>query len=152
MVYAIECNQKANWTLLTSASSLDPIAVISNREPLRRKLNDLGDASALALRPDLEQALETSEKVIVLTHVPPFREACWHEGQISNDDWLPFFTCKAIGDMLSELALAHPQKQLHVLCGHTHGSGEVQIHPNLKVTTGEAVYGNPDFRMLDLDA
>ena len=30
-----------------------------------------------------------------------------------------------------------------VLCGHTHGSGEAQILPNLRVLTGGAVCGKP---------
>lgn len=30
------------------------------------------------------------KKVIILIHVPPFTEACLHEGKISNDDFLPF--------------------------------------------------------------
>jgi hypothetical protein len=32
---------------------------------------------------------------------------------------------------------------LLVLCGHTHGSGEVQILDNLFVMTGGARYGEP---------
>ena len=30
-----------------------------------------------------------------------------------------------------------------VLCGHTHGEGQAQILPNLKVLTGGAKYGEP---------
>ena len=51
-----------------------------------------------------EQALERFEHVLVLTHVPPFREACWHEGRISGDDYLPYFACKATGDVLLDEA------------------------------------------------
>lgn len=40
-------------------------------------------------------------------HVPPFREASWHQGRISDDDWLPHFTCKAVGDVLREAMVAH---------------------------------------------
>ena len=36
-----------------------------------------------------------------------------------------------------------PQCQLTVLCGHTHGSGTVEILPNLQVHTGAATYGEP---------
>ena len=78
-----------------------------------------------------------------MTHVPPFREACWHEGQISDDAWLPHFACKAVGDRLTALARAHPEHTLTVLCGHTHSAGVAWILPNLKVYTGAAEYGNP---------
>ena len=76
--------------------------------------------------------------------MPPFREACWHEGRISDDDWLPHFTCKAVGDVLSEAMRARPDRQMTVLCGHTHGAGEAEILPNLRVSTGGAVYGEPE--------
>jgi hypothetical protein len=81
--------------------------------------------------------------VLVPTHVPPFRESCWHEGRVSNDAWLPFFTCKAVGDVLSEAMRRCPDREMTVLCGHTHGAGEAEILPNLWVSTGRAVYGSP---------
>ena len=60
----------------------------------------LGDDAAATLRPHLVEALEAAPEVLLLTHVPPFREACWHEGRTSDDDWAPGFTCKAVGDLL----------------------------------------------------
>ena len=80
---------------------------------------------------------------IVLTHVPPFRESCWHQGRISDDDWLPYFTCRAVGDALLEIMQARPDRDLTVLCGHTHGEGQAEILPNLRVWTGGADYGKP---------
>jgi hypothetical protein len=82
----------------------------------------------------------------VATHVPPFKEACWHEGRISNDDWLPRFTCKAVGDLLREAALQRPDRRIDVLCGHTHGAGVAEILPNLIVRTGGAEYGRPELQ------
>ncbi len=38
------------------------------------------------------------------------------------------------------------------MCGHTHGEGEAQILPNLKVLTGGATYGEPTLqRVLEVD-
>jgi hypothetical protein len=37
---------------------------------------------------------------------------------------------------------SRPWKMM-VLCGHTHGSGEARILPNLRVLAGGAVYGKP---------
>jgi hypothetical protein len=75
--------------------------------------------------------------------VPPFRESCWHKGKISDDDWLPHFACKAVGDVLLNAMRQWPDRQMTVLCGHTHSSGEALILPNLKVFTGAAEYGRP---------
>jgi hypothetical protein len=58
--------------------------------------------AASHFRSVLPDALSWFRHVVVLTHVSPFREACWHEGNISDDNWLPFFTCKAVGDALLE--------------------------------------------------
>jgi hypothetical protein len=32
---------------------------------------------------------------------------------------------------------------LLVVCGHTHGGGEIQVSENIRVLTGEAEYGKP---------
>jgi predicted MPP superfamily phosphohydrolase len=107
------------------------------------KLHALGDESATYLRNILPDALDRFSRVIVLVHVPPFRESCWHEGRISDDNWLPHFSCKAAGEALVEMMQKYNDREMVVLCGHTHGQGEVQILPNLCVKTGGAIYGNP---------
>ncbi len=113
------------------------------RGPRLDKLCALGDAEAERLADLLREALPKYRRVIVGTHVPPFKEACWHDGAISNDDWLPHFTCRATGEVLRKAALAHPDRKIRVLCGHTHGAGTAEILPNLKVVTGGAEYGEP---------
>jgi predicted MPP superfamily phosphohydrolase len=109
------------------------------------KLQRFGADAAATLRQPLLTACADYKKVIVVTHSPPFIEACWHEGKTptSDDPYLPHFTCKAIGDLLLETAETHPQTQITVLCGHTHGGGEAHIRPNLHVITGPAEYGHP---------
>lgn len=107
------------------------------------ELHRLGDEAARELRVPLSAALDRYPRVFVATHAPPFREACWHEGQISNDDWLPHFTCKAIGDLLLSAAGSRPDRSIEVLCGHTHSEGVARMAPNLRVRTGRAEYGCP---------
>ncbi len=107
------------------------------------KLKALGDAEAARLEAPLADALARFERVLVATHVPPFREACWHEGKISSADWLPHFTCKAVGDVIKKAAQRHPDRKIRVLCGHSHGAGTADVLPNLKVLTGGAEYGEP---------
>ncbi len=107
------------------------------------RLRELGNEAAASIKDTLSKALDSYEQVIFLTHVPPFKESCWYEGQVGNDDWLPFFTCKAVGDVLQELIKSRTSSQLTVLCGHTHHEGVAQILSNLRVLTGSAEYGVP---------
>lgn len=115
-------------------------------------LKNLGDEAAAHVRRVLPSALETYRDVVFLTHVPPLRGACWHEGKISDDQWAPHFTCQAVGEALVEIMAAHPRRRLTVLCGHTHGEGECQPLPNLQIITGGAEYGQPTItRVLEFD-
>lgn len=129
--------------LQVTHGSLDPDPETVLCDSLQVTLQKLGDEAAEHFRVHLTSALETSCHVVLLTHVPPFIETCWHNGGISDDYWAPHFTCQAVGAVLREIMSSHEQQQLTVLCGHTHSSGLVQILPNLKVVTGEAVYGEP---------
>ncbi len=114
-----------------------------NKQERLPLLHSLGDEAAAHLARVLPHALERYAHVVVLTHVPPFRGACWHQGQISDDHWLPHFTCDAVGQALLRALRAHPEKRITVLCGHTHGAGEYAPLDNLRVITGGAEYGRP---------
>jgi len=113
------------------------------RKALLKQLHQLGDEGAEYFRALLPEALRVSNHVVVLIHVPPFMEATWHEGRPSEPDWLPFFSCKVVGDVLKESMQAHTHKKMTVLCGHTHGGGVSHILPNLVCYTGPAKYGSP---------
>jgi predicted MPP superfamily phosphohydrolase len=106
-------------------------------------LRAMGQAAAEHVREHLQAALGLYRQVFLLTHVPPFREACWHEGRTSNDEWLPHFTCHAMGETILEVMRPRPDCRLTVLCGHTHSSGETWPLPNVQVLTGGALYGAP---------
>ena len=60
---------------------------------LLEKMQQLADQDAKELEKSIEQAVHSynPKKIIILIHVPPFKEVCMHEGKISNDDYLPFF-------------------------------------------------------------
>ena len=110
------------------------------------QLNALGDQAAEFLERRACEALAGSNHVVVLTHVPPFRESCWHEGRISGGDYLPHFACRAVGDRLAAIMRDRPGKTMTVLCGHTHSSGTARILDNLIVYTGRAQYGEPELQ------
>ena len=76
---------------------------ILGKNKLLQKMQSLADRDAKNLQLDLLKAISCKpKKTIILTHVPPFREACFYQGKISGDDWLPFFGSKATGDVLLE--------------------------------------------------
>lgn len=110
---------------------------------LKARLGALGDEAAVHLQCVLPEALAVARHVYVLMHVPPFLEACWHQGRPSDTNWSPHFVCQAAGKVLREIMRRHPDKHMTVLCGHTHSPGEVQILDNLLVLTGGAEYGDP---------
>jgi len=112
------------------------------------QLAKLGDEAAEYFRNLLPRACARFRNIILLTHVPPFRGACWHEGKISDDEHLPHFACKAVGEILARVMTEHPECKLTVLCGHTHSSGVANILPNLCVKTGSAEYGRPRLQEL----
>lgn len=111
-----------------------------SRPVLAARLAALGDAEARRLEALLAQTA-AARRVLVATHVPPFRESTWHEGRPSDDDWLPFFSCKAVGEVLRAHVASHPAQRVVVLCGHTHGAGVAEIEERLVVHTGAAEYG-----------
>jgi hypothetical protein len=115
-----------------------------SRNPLLKLLRKYAAEAVAEVRPKLEAALKLRQHVIFATHVAPFEGAAWHEGKLSDADWQPWFSCKQMGDMLLEVAAAHPDHKILVLCGHSHSPGKYQAAPNLKVLTGKAEYGAPD--------
>lgn len=130
---------QSDWT--SSPIPPPPTAVLTAR--LKARLHELGDEAAEHFRRVVPEALDAHRRVIVLMHVPPYLEACWHEGRLSDDDWAPHFTCLAAGIALTEIMRERPDREMTVLCGHTHSGGRAQILPNLEVVTGAAVYGQP---------
>lgn len=105
-------------------------------------MNDLAFQFTQTLRPTLEIALKQHQTVFLGTHFPPFSEAAWHQGHMSEPDYLPFFASPTMGKMLVEVASHHPTKLLKVLCGHCHSEGRYR-HQNIVVDTGGATYGTP---------
>lgn len=103
----------------------------------------LGDEAAEHLKLQVGEAVKRYRYIIVALHVPPFAEACWHEGQNTDDNFLPHFGCRATGDVLRAAMLEHPEVSMTVYCGHTHSGGFAEILPNLKVITGGAEYYKP---------
>jgi predicted phosphodiesterase len=116
----------------------------AGKEGRRHLLAKLGDEAAEYLRLSLHEALDRYRHVIVATHAPPFAEACLREDDdVPREHILPYYACKAVGDVLLEIMENRPDNKLTVLCGHTHASANLKIRPNLRVVTAGVRYGNP---------
>ena len=119
--------KNSNVTLNDSRMIIDLFqAKILGKFNLLEKMQELADRDAFALAHDLTEAInQNPKKIIVLTHVPPFKEACLHQGKISDDNWLPYFSSKVMGDVLLQTAKDNPCIEFLVLCGHTHSKGDL---------------------------
>jgi 3',5'-cyclic-AMP phosphodiesterase len=132
----------ASVVMMNDFFQIQELAWLSTEKRFAR-LAALGDEAAAHFRRVLPLAFERYKHVVLLTHVPPFREACRYKGRPTHDEFLPHVCNKAVGDVLREEMRARPDADLTVLCGHTHGRAYVEILPNLRVKTGEATYGQP---------
>lgn len=122
---------------------------ILGRSQLLAKMQQLADHDAEQLRIQLIEAVKKQpQRIIVLTHIPPFKEVCLHEGKINNDDWLPYFSSKATGEVLKDIGMTYPDIHFLVLCGHTHDKAEYNPLPNLQVEAGHAEYNRPEIQKI----
>ena len=125
-----------------------------SREARFAELARQGDLAAATLDQQLAQALPQVQTCMVLTHVPPFAEACWHNGHpippetMAQDGWLPHFACAAAGEVILKHARQNPDKHITVLSGHTHTRTAVRILPNLTARVGAAEYRVPRFESI----
>ncbi len=136
--------------LLNDFRLIEDLTGLSRQEAFN-SLNRLGDVAARRLDRRLARALDEFDTTIILLHVPPFREAAWYEREPSNDEFLPFFACKAVGEVLLKHFEGHADRRGLALCGHTHGQGVYRPLPNLEIRTAGAEYGQPCLQgVLDL--
>lgn len=134
-----------DWDLIEEFTFVD---AMGDREARLKLLRKLGDSMAKRTNIVLDKVLPVANKVLFMTHVPPWKEAAWHEGAHSDNDWLPWFSCKAVGDAIVEQMAKHPTKKITVLCGHTHGNGYSKINEQIEVYTGGAKYRSPEVQKL----
>jgi len=118
---------------------------------LLQAIQALSKRFAANAKRDLQIAVKKYATLLFVTHVPPFRSACTHEGFPTDDKWLPHFSSAYMGAALTSVMADNPDTELLVLCGHTHSYAWADVLPNLRVLTGEAAYYAPDIcRIFDL--
>jgi predicted phosphohydrolase len=120
----------------------DLIAGWSNRDLMIELVRKRAAKEAKRLD-ELLQEVDT-EVVLIATHISPYLQSCWHEGKISDREWLPWFCSRATGEVIDKYVENHPEKKFIVLVGHGHSPGIYERRDNLVVYTGAAKYGFPD--------
>lgn len=114
-----------------------------DQEQILTRMQYLSHQAVRHIQKVLKNALKKYNHVWMLSHVTPFKESCLYNKEIADGNWLPFFSCKEMGDMLQKVMHKHPQKRLTVLSGHTHNEANVQISDNIHALVGQAEYCEP---------
>lgn len=132
---------------LSDFFTIDDLLYLDKKDRLE-VMQKAADEAARHLTDILPKALDMADHVLLATHVPPFKEASWYRSKVSDDMYLPYFSCKVVGDAILDAMTGRNEKKLTVLCGHTHGNGEAQISDNILVLTGKARYGHPEIQQV----
>lgn len=112
------------------------------------RVNELGRESARYFRELLPYTLTCHRRVWVATHVPPFPNAAYFNGKPCDSLRRPFYTNVSAGRVIRGIAARFPDRQIKILCGHTHCRAAVQAASNINVLVGAARTGRPDFQMI----
>jgi 3',5'-cyclic-AMP phosphodiesterase len=112
-------------------------------ELLHQRIGELAKESADFAKRVLPLAFQEHDHVFFATHVPVFKENAVYNGMISDDDWMPHFSNKYLGDALLEVMESYPTKKLTVLQGHSHGKTKFIPKSNIESITGFAKYRFP---------
>lgn len=111
---------------------------------LKKALQKLADSDARSLKRKVLKALKDNyTKIIIVTHVPPFEEACLYAGRKSTPDGLPFFSSKILGDTILPIAKKNPKVDFLWLSGHTHSRVKYKPCNNMTVKVAKSEYYYP---------
>ena len=108
----------------------------------------LAHEAVMHIHDGIKAAVRYHNNIVVLTHVPPFQEVHYHDGQPGDANAMPWFTSKMMGDMLLNASKSFPTVSFTVLCGHTHARAQVKPAKNLTVYVGAAEYNKPTMEQL----
>jgi predicted phosphohydrolase len=136
----------------TQTFEMNYIALWS-KEQVFDTMNVLAREAAAYVFDTSVQAINNGHKVIyIATHVPPFRENTVYRGLISDDNALPHFSSKHMGDTLLKLSSTFKDVKFTVMCGHSHGDAKHIVPPNMICHTAQARNGHPCIsRIIDIN-
>lgn len=100
----------------------------------------LADDSATLLSEQLEKAVKDFKTIYLITHFPPWREAHRASGTFMEQFWLPYNVNLALGQALEKVMEKHKNRNLIVLCGHTHTDCWIHVSRNIECRVNNASY------------
>ncbi len=130
-VYLRDWDEIHDLMYLTSHERLEAIQEISDQE-----------VSSLLIK--LTSLPRNVRKVLIMMHVPPFRESCLWQNTVANDQWAPHFVAHNMGLMLTSFFSKNKSLEGTVLCGHSHHRATYQPLPNLRVETAASFDGEKE--------
>lgn len=134
----------ADFTAASGGSQfVNMMGHVLDSDSLLRKIRKVAHEGVMHVFEGIQAATKVTKNIIVLTHVPPFRDASLYNGKLSDEFAVPWYTSRMMGDILLQAARTFPNHQFTVLCGHTHNAFEGNFAPNLTVRVGTATYGAP---------
>jgi predicted phosphohydrolase len=123
---------------------VDLMSGTNNRDILIQLIRERADQQAKILGKSLKDVCQSNaDTILIVTHIPPYEEASFYKGEISDRESLPWYTSANIGAEIDRYAEHFPDKTFIVLCGHTHYRGIYTRRDNLKIYSGESRYGYP---------
>lgn len=113
-------------------------------EALKKQLQKLADSDAKKLKRGVLNAIEKGySRIIIVTHVPPFEEACLYAGKKSTSSGLPFFSSKCLGTTILPIAKKNKHIDFLWLSGHTHSRAKYKPCNNMTVKVAKSEYFHP---------
>lgn len=107
-----------------------------NKWQCSRKMKQLGIESTNAIRQRVKTKLRSAQKIIVASHVPPFRTSALYNGKPCDANHQPHYVHSTLGAMMIGMARSYPEKQFTTLSGHTHSECSDHIFSNLTSFVG----------------
>jgi predicted phosphohydrolase len=101
------------------------------------------DAAAQRLLDAMRSAATSHQRVIVVTHIPPWTKVHRHDGKAATPASHPWYTSAATGRAIEMAAEEFSNVAFEVYCGHTHGRYDSRISKNVTCHVGGADYGMP---------
>lgn len=122
----------ADWYMIHEFKRLSP-------EERIVEYRKLAQASADRLSNLLDKSLNKLDTIYLLTHFPPWKEAHRDSGTFLEKFWLPYNVNITLGKALEEVMLKHNDKNLIVLCGHTHEEISIRVSKNIECNVGNGL-------------
>lgn len=117
---------------------------LKGSDELKRVLQRLADSDAKKLQRRVRRAIDSGfKRIIIVSHVPPFEDACLNAGRKSTPGGLCFFSSKILGTTIKPIAKQNPNIDFLWLCGHTHSKIDLHVLPNLLVRVAQSEYYYP---------